>query len=218
MRSLGFLLPNLHCFEIPTLYSKVFPTFADNKANKRNKRGQVMCKKKLLILGICMTGLTACSSMQQTTYTRYINYQPYRYVDTNYYPQSYEGGTNYDEQRERSEVHVPESYHVGSYHSPTSHKDIDKTWVNSQSPHNYTIEIADSEKPALVAGKLYKVPKSDHQAEIKYYRNGKSYYRGVYGSYNSYDEAQRALNNLPADLRQGASIQSWDKVQNNSGY
>lgn len=175
-------------------------------------------KMQLFATGLCIATLTACSPMYQTSYTRYTAYQPYAYEDTRYYSQSYEGGANYDNSPQReSGVKVPESYHVGSYRSPASHKDLDRAWVNSQNPQAYTIEIADGEKASQVAGKLSNAPKTDRRAAVKYYRDGKTYYKGVYGSYNSYDEAQKALNSLPENIKQGADIKSWNKVQNKVG-
>ena len=117
---------------------------------------------------------------------------------------------------------VPDSYYVGAYHSPTSHKDVDRNWVNSQNPQGYTIEVAEGERPAQVAGKLYKLPKNDRRAQIKYNKNGKTYYKGVYGSYNNYEDAQKALNNLPIfDLEREEWLKNYHAnlcVENNLPY
>ncbi|MCC5013939.1 MULTISPECIES: SPOR domain-containing protein [Legionella] len=173
-------------------------------------------KIRLLALGLCATTLTACSNYQQSSY--YTTYQPYVYTDT-YYRQGYNGGVDYGYQSPTGgQVTVPDSYYVGAYHSPTSHKDVDRNWVNSQNPQGYTIEVAEGERPAQVAGKLYKLPKNDRRAQIKYNKNGKTYYKGVYGSYNNYEDAQKALNNLPDDVKQSAGVKSWSKVQANEDY
>lgn len=159
----------------------------------------------------CLSGLTGCASMYHPTYyTATTPYQPYVYQNTQFYPRQEK---NIDYSRNETQ-----SYHVSSYHSPTSHKDIDSNWVNRQNPHGYTIEIGTSEKAAEVAAKLHKVPKNNRVAEIKTYQNGKYYYKGVYGNYSNYNEAQKAFNNLPSDLKQAASIKSWGKVRGNSGY
>ena len=50
-------------------------------------------------------------------------------------------------------------------------------------------------------------------AEIKYQNQGKAYYKGVYGSYPSFDAAQQALNNLPDDVKKGAGVKTWGSVQ-----
>jgi hypothetical protein len=168
-----------------------------------------------LTVCILSAGLTACASHEanyqnfQSYYTSY-GYQPYQYQDIGYYRSDYSNG--YSE----STVTVPDSHYAGSYRSPTSHKDMDRNWVNSQNPKSYTIQIGESEKASQIAGRLYKAPKSDRSAEIKYNRDGRSYYKGVYGSYNNLDDAQKALNNLPAEIKQGADIKPWSSVQETS--
>ncbi|KTC81593.1 hypothetical protein [Legionella brunensis] len=173
-----------------------------------------MNKLGFLTVFFCVSCLLGCTTYQKTDYITYSNDQPYLYT-TAYY-QSYDGGVDYRYQQ--GEVKVPDSYHVGLAHSPTSHKDVDRDWVNGQNPQGYTIEVAEGEKASQVAGKLYRVPKNNRTAQIKAYRgNGSSYYKGVYGTYNSYEEAQKALNSLPPDLKQGADIKNWSKIQENAG-
>lgn len=172
-----------------------------------------MRKLKFLALGLCASSLTACLTGQpnyngfQSYYTS-PNSQPY--VDTRFYSNS----LNYNDSM--SEADVPDSYHVGALHAPTSHKEVDRTWVNSQNPQGYTIQLGESEKASQVASKLYKTPKTDRSAEIKYSNGSRTYYKGVYGSYSTYEEAQKALNNLPPDIQQGAGIKNWSSVQENS--
>mgnify|MGYP000732867333 CR=1 FL=1 len=110
------------------------------------------------------------------------------------------------------EVVVPDSYHVGNDHAPVSHHDRDKTWVNSQSPESYTIEVGDSEKPSDVAKQLFIAPKKEHTAEVEYFQNGTVHYKGLYGSYPNYEAAKKALDALPNDLKQKSSIKSWQDV------
>lgn len=169
-----------------------------------------------VLLCLSAYGLTSCTMDNTTQYT---SYEGYNYTEAEYRPQIY--GYNPDMQQSQyqstGQVTVPESYHVGAYHSPVSHKDRDKSWVANQNPQAYTIEIAEGEKASQVAGKLYNAPKGDRRAQIKYYQNGTPYYKGVYGSYNSYEEAQKAYNALPATVKQGAGIKNWSSVQQNMG-
>ena len=93
-------------------------------------------------------------------------------------------------------------------------------FANIEVPQNaqgYTIELADGDKAAQVAGALYKAPKNQRTAEVKYQQGGKTYYKGLYGSYPSYDAAQQALSTLPADVKQKAGIKSWGSVQHGVG-
>lgn len=176
-----------------------------------------MNKVQFLTICLCTSGLTACLSDQQNYYTMYSTNQPYKYQNTQFYPQAYDGTANYGEFTPGSrEASVPESYYTGLYHSPASHRDLDRNWVNNQNPNGYTIQLGESEKASQVAGKLYKAPKKDRMAEVKCNRDGKNYYKGVYGSYNNYQEAQQALNNLPPELRQSAEIRNWSSIQSNT--
>lgn len=164
---------------------------------------------KICIMGICALTLTACT-VDESTYQYYPIYynntQPYTMYDYN--------TVNYDyKYNEKQDVVVPESYHVGELHSPVSFKDRDQNWVNGQDPNGYTIELVDGDKASRVAQVLYKAPKNNRMAQVKYERDGKEYYRGVYGSYTSSDEAQKALNALPPEIKNSASIKNWSNVQ-----
>ncbi|MDP1602596.1 MAG: SPOR domain-containing protein [Legionella sp.] len=142
--------------------------------------------------------------------------QYYQYQQNYQRRSSYNIGTDYGyDGGSRGQVTVPDSYHVGAYHSPTAAKDRDRRWVSSQNPQGYTIEIADDEKASQVAKKLYQIPKKEPMAEIKYQRDGKAYYKGLYGTYVNPEEAQKALNSLPDDVKQGAGIRNWGNLQNN---
>lgn len=194
--------------------SKVFPKLADNMINglpnKNNNRGGIIMLKKVSFLTVCcLGGLSGCASMYQPTYySESTSYQPYVYQNTQFYPRQ-DRSINYAGEENTTK----DSYYVGAYRSPTSHKDLDRNWVNSQNPNSYTIEIGVSEKASQVANKLHKMPKNDRMAEIKAYRDGKYYYKGVYGTYSNYNDAQKALNHLPPELRQGATIKNWRSVQ-----
>lgn len=174
-------------------------------------------KIKVLIAGFC--GINLCSCMIYDD-SQSANYQTYAYDNSQLYPQtnytiSDAGYAGYRTQPSEGTVTVPDSYHVGEYHSPVSFKDRDKTWVSSQNPQGYTIEIAEGEKASQVAQKLYKTPKNDRMAQVKYQQNGKAYYKGVYGTYPDAESAQKALDALPPEIKQGAGIKNWGSVQNN---
>lgn len=161
-----------------------------------------------LFLGI--STITACTSYSTS------NYQPYQYSIeyTERYLTEYQSSPYVPDEYEASKsVAVPESYHIGPNHSPISHQNLDKAWINKQKPEDYTIELADGDKAAEVANTLYKAPKSDRVAEIKYQKDGKTYYKGLYGSYPSLEAAQQALSTLPDEVKQKAGVQTWSSVQ-----
>ncbi len=173
-------------------------------------------KIKLLFVGISICNLSSC--MVYKDYNK-VSYRTYAYDQTQLYPQADYRMYNYGYVNQNTpvqgNVNVPDSYHVGEYHSPVSFKDRDRNWVSSQNPQGYTIQVADDEKASRVAQKLYKAPKNDRMAQIKYQRNGKSYYKGVYGTYSSQEAAQKALDELPPDIKQGAGVTPWGNIQNN---
>lgn len=167
---------------------------------------------KLIIVACYAVNLSSCAMYDDSL----TSYQSYTYSDSNLFPQNnYRVSTyGYQDQSTRG-VSVPDSYHVGQYHSPVSFKDRDRSWVSSQNPQGYTIEVADDEKAAMVAKKLYKAPKNDRMAQVKYQRNGKAYYKGLYGTYDSAEAAQKALESLPPEIKQGAGVKNWGSVQGN---
>ncbi|KTC68285.1 hypothetical protein Lbir_2887 [Legionella birminghamensis] len=179
---------------------------------------------KLIAVAITVTQLSSCATSPSTSYS---TYETYGYQNMEYYGHgigaigygNYGNYGNYDNSQggyPPSQATVPDSYYTGGNNRPVSHKDQDRNWVHNQNPQGYTIEIADGEKASQVAGKLYKAPKTDRTAEIKYYRDGKAYYKGVYGSYGTQEEAEKALNALPDDIKQGAGIKNWGSVQGSS--
>lgn len=153
---------------------------------------------------------TAMDTSQYSTQDYYrMNTYNYNYND------NYNNNYKYNYGNPQKQVAVPDSYHVGEYHSPVSFKDRDRTWVAGQNPKGYTIEVADDEKAAQVAQKLYKAPKNDRMAQVKYQKNGKPYYKGLYGTYNNAADAQKALDALPPEIKQGAGVKDWGSVQSN---
>lgn len=169
---------------------------------------------RVVVLGFCTFGLVSCASMDDRVSTDYPAYA-YTYNDSRmYYPQNYYNMSEYTySPKATKSVEVPESYHVGAYHSPVSFKDRDRDWVKNQSPQKYTIELGDGEKASEVANKLYKTPKNDRMGQVEYKKAGKSYYKGLYGSYENAEAAQKALDALPADVKQGAEVKNWGNVQ-----
>ena len=174
----------------------------------------MLTKTTLLSLCLSITGLTSCVTDNSSTYD---DYKAYTYNTSTqlYYPQGYDNTGYYADAvpTEQKVVEVPESYHIGAYHSPTPHTDVDRSWVKSQNATGYTIELADGDKPSDVAGTLQKAPKTERTAEIKYQQGGKTYYKGLYGTYPSYEAAQKALGALPQDVKQKAGIKAWGSVQ-----
>ena len=172
----------------------------------------MLTKTRIICVSLCVLNLSACMTGGPHDYS---NAQSYGYQVSPLYPEGYDNTVVYGNNpyETRQEIMVPNSYHIGATQSPTASKDLDRTWVSSQNPTGYTIQIADDEKAARVAGTLQKAPKNEHMAEVKYQRNGKAYYKGLYGTYPTSEAASKALNALPDDVKQGAGIQTWGSVQ-----
>lgn len=166
---------------------------------------------KVMSIGLCALSVIACSSYNPNGYA---DYRSYVYDGEPIYPESYE---HYNPNRlpdNERPVFIPESYHMNAYQqAPVTHQDGDKHWVQSQNPKGYTIQVGDADKPAQVANTLQQVPKTDRTAEIKYQKNGKDYYKGVYGSYPNADAAKEALDKLPENIKKQATVQPWKSVQ-----
>jgi len=166
---------------------------------------------RVLCIGASLLSLSSCTTdyytptdeRKVTTYPYEDNYMPYA-------PQEYDDHTHY--YGEERAVVVPETYHVGPSRAPTSHASIDKDWVKQQNQTNYTIELSEGDKAYQVAKTLYKAPKDERMAQIKYLRNGKPYYRGLYGTYPSPEAAKKALNALPDEVKNHAEIKTWGTV------
>jgi len=124
-------------------------------------------------------------------------------------------GTNGHRPYARGFQAVPDSNQYAGKIAPEHHKSLDANWVNSQNPQGYTIELAHGEKPGEVAKQLTDTPKLERTAQVKYEKDGKTYYRGVYGTFPSREAAEAALQKLPADIRNKADINQWNDVQTN---
>lgn len=161
--------------------------------------------KQLLLSGIVLSSvglLSACSHMS--------SYHGNAYRNQGYYQdrRGYSGGQGYATHRTRR-VHVPNTYHMSEGRGPRPHKNRDLNWVQRQNPQNFTINIASDRNPATVAKALHKSPKSQRAAQIKSTQG----YTGVYGSFNTKQEAEAALQQLPKEVRRSAKITSWNQVQ-----
>ena len=172
---------------------------------------------RIKTLGVCMCviSLTGCATYDATNQP--LVQQPYSYEDTPLYPEGYDAhvySTSYDK---KSNVTVPETYHVGPLHAPTPHSDRDKSWVQSQNAQGYTIELTDNEKASQVAKTLFLAPKKERTAEVKYQKYGQIHYKGLYGTYPNYEAAEAALQGLPEDIKQQAGIKTWGTVQQSLG-
>lgn len=168
---------------------------------------------KFILLGVCAFNLSSCSMIDTT---ENLSYPAYAYTYDATQPETYTNYTtnNYEYRYpQKQEVVVPDSYHVGEMRSPVSFKDRDQAWVNSQNPQGYTIELVEGDKAAQVAQVLYKAPKKDRMAQVHYDHDGKTRYKGVYGTYSSAEEAQKALNALPPEIKSGAAVINWNSVQ-----
>lgn len=191
---------------------KVYLKNADNKINDYAKQGMAMNSRlKLLSVTVSVMSLCACAMVNPNGYT---NYQSYNYEDLVPYAEGTSGPETYQNAVEdKKQVFIPNSYHVGAYHSPASFKDRDRTWVSSQNPQAYTIELAEGDKASYVAGKLFKAPKTDRAAQVSYQKGNQSYYKGLYGSYASKEAAEQVLASLPDEVKSGAQVKSWASVQ-----
>lgn len=175
------------------------------------------CKKKAMYFASSFIIIHLCSCTIADEYYNTISYTTPAYDPNPLYPSvdANSAETSYRSSKPSDNVIVPESYHVGQFHSPTSFKDRDRTWVSGQNAQNYTIEIAEGEKASQVARVLYGTPKTDRMAQIKYQWRGKTYYRGMYGSYPDAASAQSALDALPSAIKQNAQIKDWGSMQQN---
>ena len=174
----------------------------------------MLIKTKIIGITLGVAGLSACSSSfyQHSDLNPYQSSTPGAAVQL--YPDGYDNGGAYaPKEAGKQQIVVPETYHVGTTQAPASFKDRDSTWISSQNPQGYTIEVAPGEKAAEVAGTLQKVPKNERMAEVKYQQDGKTYYKGIYGTYPSYEAAQQALSALPEEVKQSAGIKTWGSVQ-----
>lgn len=167
--------------------------------------------KALVKITLISASLSACTIVENGPYADYGYPQGNMptYMQTDYRMNTYSQPVY----RSESIPQPSESYHVSADNAPRSFKDRDETWVASQNPAGYTIEIVKGEKASEVASELNKAPKSDRKAQVKYMQDGKTHYKGLYGSYENEQAAQEAFNALPAEVKQKATISNWKQVQ-----
>lgn len=176
------------------------------------------------LMPLVMLLLCSCSTMSYYQSTSYVPYQGYTYdeYDGYYGPdsmyfygsggsqqQGYYGQNQPQKNNQGNQITVPNSYYSGGYNSPEPSQTRDEQWVSRQNPNGYTIQISQGNKAYQVAKDLMKAPKSNRTAAVP----TASGYVGVYGSYPTYEQAQHAYDNLPANLRKNATIKSWGSVQ-----
>ena len=165
------------------------------------------------VLGISISSLCACATYNPGGYTTSLPSSTDH--GTELYPEGYENtGSSSDYHQQ---VSVPDSYHVSTYHPPEKSKNVDEQWVAGQNATGYTIEVADGDKASSVANTLLQAPKNERKAEVKYQQGDKTLYKGVYGTYPTAEAAQQALQTLPTDLQQKASVKSWGTIQSTIG-
>jgi hypothetical protein len=168
----------------------------------------------LSAITVSVLSLSGCQWGSDSPYASH----PYAYGDNYYNPHTngqlndtFQGGTG--RRPYYGTPQVPETYHLGGKRSPDNFKSVDSNWVNSQNPNGYTIELSNSDKPAEVARQLTETPKLERTAQVKYEKDGKTYYRGVYGTYPTKEAAEAALKKLPENIRSKADVNQWNKVQ-----
>jgi len=165
-------------------------------------------------------GLVSCTqSRVHTFYTSCPGHNSYQYGDYQIYSNpEYRQYSDYQENQngyhELRGVYVPDSYHAGGYRNPQKPQSRDNSWVRSQNPQGYTIQLSEGRKASAVARSLTQAPKRNRTATVKSYSGDAAYFRGVYGSYGSYDAAKQAMDSLPANIRSQAKIKRWGSVQN----
>lgn len=89
---------------------------------------------------------------------------------------------------------------------PASSEIRDTTWVVSQPPELYTIQVLGTENEVLLRHQIKSGGLTGQVAYYKKLREGIPWYSMIYGSYESRAAAQSAARTLPTQLRQG---QPW---------
>jgi septal ring-binding cell division protein DamX len=167
-------------------------------------------KTQLIAVSLCVFGIAACSKSNEYWGAGQSNQK----AAIQLYPDGYDNGGAYaPANAEVKQVVVPETYHVREATPQQAFKSRDINWVNNQNPQGYTIELASGSQAASVNATLQKAPRTERMAAVKVKQNGQDSYQGIYGTFSSQEAAQAALNKLPEELKQNASIKSWHSVQ-----
>lgn len=103
---------------------------------------------------------------------------------------------------------VPENVHEVQVSIPQG----DDVWISQQASTAYTIELVDDISPTLIANQFLQTPQSEHHAQFRYLKNGTTHYKGIYGSFNTEEDAQAAMQALPAQLKSQARIIQFGRL------
>lgn len=173
-------------------------------------------KKLILTLAAVSFSISGCILTQP-------EYHDYTYPEN--YDESMYGAVGNDYRTQQREVStspiyqpryqkIPsqqKTYQFSKRSGPRSHKDRDAEWVTSQPGSNYTIEVGSGENAANVARLLHKSPKSQRRAQVRLQNSDN--YTGLIGSYSSEAEAQKALSELPDEVKSKAKVNRWNNVK-----
>lgn len=170
--------------------------------------------KTYQIIGVtlCSLSLTACQHFYEQSTSHAPKYQvpkDHHAAAIQLYPDGYDNGGAYAPDPKS----VADQKPLIPEQTTSAAKPHDTSWVGKQNPQGYTIEIVNGDNAHDVSTALQKTPKNEPTAQVKYHQDGKAYYKGIYGSYPTYEAAQKALNSLPDDLKQKARVKTWGNVQ-----
>ncbi|MCX7116068.1 MAG: hypothetical protein NTW08_09215 [Gammaproteobacteria bacterium] len=91
---------------------------------------------------------------------------------------------------------------------PSSAHQHDRDWVSAQPVNAYTIQIAQHAQSTQVAKVLHDTPKTARMAEVAT-ANG---YVGVFGTYQTKEDAAQAMQSLPESIRKEARVTPWQEI------
>lgn len=131
------------------------------------------------------------------------------------YSYGYDYDTDYRYRPKRA-IHEERGYHLSQGATPTSHKHRDREWIYQQNQQHYTIEVGSGDKASSVAKKIHKSPRTGGSAQFRHKRGNQTVYTGVVGSYKSREDAEKALNSLPEEVRGTAKVRNWGRVQSDA--
>lgn len=166
------------------------------------------------LIAVALSGLQACSDLSQSDNTNYNgDYTNANNVSNRDLTLPLTGDERNNAQS-RSAIYQSMAWKrpIATI-SPAAEKNRDGNWAHEQKADEYTIQLANDEKPASVAQVLLKTPKLHRTAQLRRTQDGKTVYTGVYGSYKNREQAEAALQKLPADVRANAGVVEWNKVQ-----
>lgn len=161
-----------------------------------------------MILFLNLTGCASETFLHESVYPD-MNGQ-YTPGDSSFQSYSNNQTVFYDEKIETHDMpDTTTTVHSKQKIQPQTANQNDLNWVRAQSSYAYTIKLAEDPQASKVAKVLHAAPKTNHVAEVP----GKRGYIGVFGSYETREEAERAVKALPASIQQNASITQWQEIQ-----